>query len=175
MDATPSHRRFAVVALLGVAVLLMVASPANATPTREPRARLVCPPHPPTSLSPHQRARVTIHMVPGHPRRLLGCRYQGSNQPEPQGTLVASMTLPASKIASGFDDARVISPTGPARHCPADFGEQIVLVFGYPDGTSLHVIVEAGGCGDATNGARTVLTPPVLASQLRGALGHDIG
>jgi hypothetical protein len=40
-------------------------------------------------------------------------------------------------------------------------------------GPSLRVTVEADGCGDATNGARTVLTPPVLAGQLRVALGHD--
>jgi hypothetical protein len=112
-------------------------------------------------------------MVPGHPRRLLGCRYHGLNQREPAGTLAASKALPASEIASGFDDARVISPAGPARHCPADFGELILLVFRYPDGTSFRVTVESDGCGDATNGARTVLTPPVLAGQLGVALGHD--
>jgi hypothetical protein len=173
MDATPFRPRRVAVALVSVVALLILASPASATSTHSESLGLVCPPHPPASLPHHQRAGVTTTMVPGHPQRLLGCRYNGLNQQEPARTLAASKRLPASEIASGFDDARFVSPAGPAPACPADFGALIVLVFGYPDGTSLRVTVEADGCGDATNGARTVLTPPVLAGQLRGALGHD--
>jgi hypothetical protein len=153
MDATPS--RHGAVALFAVAAALFIAAaPAHATSTRAARPRLVCPPHPPASLPHHQRAGVATTMVPGHPRRLLGCRFHGSNEPEAAGTLASSKALPASEVASAFDDARVISPAGPVLHCPADFGEQIVLVFGYADGTPLRVSVEAQGCGDATNGAR---------------------
>ena len=172
MDATPARPRRVAVAALSVAALVIVASPVSATSRRAANPRLVCPPHPPASLPHHQRAGVRTTMVPGHPRRLLGCRYHGLNQPQPQGTVAAAKMLPTSEVASEFDDARVISPGGPVPSCPADFGEQIMLVFGYADG-SFRVTVDAGGCGYATNGARTVLTPPLLAGQLRLALGHD--
>jgi hypothetical protein len=112
-------------------------------------------------------------MVPGHPQRLLGCRYHGLNQPEPPGTLAASKTLPVSDAVSGFSDARVLSPSAASESCPADSGEQIVLVFGYSDRSLLRLKVEAQGCGYATNGARTVLTPPLLSDELRVVLGHD--
>src|SRR5438093_1128479 len=144
MDATPSRLRGVAVAALAVGVLLISTSPADASSTRVgPRS---CPAQSPASLPHHQRAGVTTTMVPGHPRRLLGCRYHGLNQPQPQGTLATSKALPASEIASAFDDARVISPAGPARSCPADFGEQIVLVFAYASGTPFRVTVEAEGC-----------------------------
>jgi hypothetical protein len=155
--------------VLLVAVVRLVAMPAYATTA----TRLSCPAHALHSLPRHQRAAVRESMVPAHPQRVLACRYHGLNQLESPGTLASSKTLAISDTMSAFSDARVISPRGAQPSCPADFGEQFVLVFGYPDGTRLRVTVQAQGCGYATNGARTVLTPPLLSDQLRVALGHD--
>src|ERR1700751_1038797 len=154
MDALASHRRRIALPLLAVVALVMLASPANAGSSNPDIPALVCPPLAPGPLPHHQRAGVVTAMVPGHPRRLLGCRYHGLNQPQRPGTLATSKTLPAGRIASDLNRAPIVARNGPVPSCPADFGDQSLLIFRYPDRTQLLVTVETSGCLSATNGTR---------------------
>jgi len=108
-------------------------------------------------------------MVPGRPVALRACRYRGINGPGPSGRLVRSAVLPPVEVAAALNRARAVS-TGAMFHCPADFGEQIVLLFEYADGSRLTVAIATAGCRFATNGERVAFTPPALLTTLRSAL-----
>jgi len=64
-------------------------------------------------------------------------------------------------------------PPGVAFSCPADFGEVIILVFGYTNGSTSTIRLATSGCASATNGDRTVRTPNALLIDLEARLGHD--
>jgi hypothetical protein len=107
--------------------------------------------------------------VPGSPNALLACRYHGLNQPQPAGSLAKFAHLSAAPLAAVLNTLPPI-PKGAVFNCPIDFGETILLLFAYPDGTQLMVSIEMGGCGFASNGDRTV-RPPI--ARFEAVLGHD--
>jgi hypothetical protein len=104
-------------------------------------------------------------MVPGHPKSLVACRYYGGN-------LAGTGTFPPADVADALNSAPRV-PSGAVFHCPIDFGEKIVLHFGYADGSELEVSVSTRGCEFATNGNRTVRVPSNLLTHLEAALGRD--
>ncbi len=133
---------------------------------------LRCPASPPERAPSHQVPGTTAALVPGRPAELLGCRYHGFNQPQRIGTLAASARFAPGPVAALLNAAAVVPP-GALYNCPADFGERIVLRFGYANGATLTVLVPTAGCLFASNGDRTVQAASVLAP-LEARLGHDI-
>lgn len=113
-------------------------------------------------------------MVPGHPTSLVACRYLGFNQTQPSGTLAGTAALPATTTAALANSAPVLDPKGPARHCPADFGDETLLILRYHRPPDLWITVQMSGCSFVTNGIRTAFpAPPALSTMLTTALGHD--
>ena len=110
--------------------------------------------------------------MPGQPGELLACRYYGFNQPQPVGTFARSARFASSPIAAALNAARRV-PKGETFSCPADFAETMVLLFGYPDGSTLTVTASTGGCGFAHNGDLTVWMPGATLARLEAVLGHD--
>jgi hypothetical protein len=106
---------------------------------------------------------------------LLACRYHGQNQPEPVGSFAAAATFAPAPIAATLNRAKLVLPTPPGSitHCPADFEEQIVLLFVYADTRVLNVNVAPAGCEFAINGDRGEFTPQSVLSTLEATLGHD--
>ncbi len=88
------------------------------------------------------------------------------------GTLARPAHLAPGPIAAALNHARAI-PQAEKYFCPADYGEKIILTFGYPGGSRLAVSIDTAGCLFATNGDRTVRTPPATLTQLEVVLGHD--
>jgi hypothetical protein len=135
-------------------------------------ATLVCRTHPPRVLPSHQIPGTASTFVPGHPTELLGCRYHGLNQLQPAGALATSARFAPGPIAAALNAARRI-PNGVEYHCPVDFGETIVLAFGYNNGTTLTATVSTAGCEFANNGDSTIGAPGDVLMRLEAALGHD--
>lgn len=133
---------------------------------------LRCPAEPPRSVPPHQIAGTASASVPGRPNALLACRYHGFNQPQPVGALAKSASVPPEPIAAALNLAPRIQNAA-VYHCPIDFGETILLLFAYSNGSRLTVSLALGGCRFASNGDRTVATPPAVIASLEATLGHD--
>jgi hypothetical protein len=134
-----------------------------------PVAAISCPPHAPRAIPAHQRPGTTVIEVPGHPVSLLACRYHGLNQPQTAGTLATSAVFPPSTIAAELNDEPTVDPNVFA--CPIDFGETVLLIFGYANGPPILVDINTAGCQFASNGDRTIRTP--IIGQLEDVLGHD--
>jgi len=134
---------------------------------------LKCPAHAPGRIAPHQQPGTATNFIPNHPTKLLGCRYLGDNQPEPAGSLATSATFAPDAIAAELNAARPV-PKVINFMCPIDFGETILLIFGYPNGSRLNVSIASAGCRFAANGDRSVFTPAATLTQLERVLGHDI-
>lgn len=187
MTITDRTRRMAVAALLTVAFVAgcsstsprhlattvtstsTVPSTTTSTPTTVP---LECPARGPSHVAQHQQPGTAATFVPGHPSELLGCRYRGDNQPQPIGSMATSARFPADAIAAELNAARPV-PKVINLMCPIDFGEMILLIFGYPNGSQLTVSIARGGCAFASNGERRIFTPPATLTRLETVLGHD--
>jgi hypothetical protein len=141
------------------------------TSTSRP-AGLICPPQPPRIVEPHQMAGTGSTLVPGAPIALLACRYHGLNQPEPADSLAKSASFPPGPIAVALN-AQPAIPPGFVSSCPADFGETIVLLFGYADNSRLIVSIGTAGCRFASNGDRFVHADPAALDRLEAVLGRD--
>jgi len=133
---------------------------------------LKCPAHVPSRIAPHQQVGTAATFVPNHPTELLGCRYHGGNQPQPVGSLATSATIAPDAIAAQLNAARPV-PKVINFMCPIDFGETILLIFGYPNGSRLTVSIARAGCRFATNGDHRIFTPAATLTRLETALGHD--
>jgi hypothetical protein len=146
-------------------------SAAPSTTTLLTTPLLKCPAHAPRVVAHHQRAGTVSTFVPGHPVALLACRYHGFNQPEPSGSLATSAHFAPGEIGAALNAA----PPGVSdAFCPIDFGEKIVLIFGYRDGSRRMASIDTGGCRDATNGDRIISFAPVAVfTRLEAVLGHD--
>ncbi|HEY2812380.1 MAG TPA: hypothetical protein VGJ03_02830 [Acidimicrobiales bacterium] len=120
-----------------------------------------------------QRPGTATALVPDQPTSLLGCRYHGFNQAEPHGSLANSRQLDQSDIAAQLNRVAIPSPDAPVPNCPADFGEQYALWFGYADSSTLLVTVDGAGCAYADNGDLTVPFANAALTSLQAALGHD--
>jgi hypothetical protein len=143
------------------------------TTTSTPKtAPIKCPAHAPTDLAPHQQPGTASTFVPGHPSELLGCRYHGDNQPQPVGSRATSASFAPGAIAAELNAARPV-PKVINFMCPVDFGETVLLIFGYPDGSRLTVSIATAGCEFATNGDRRIFTPAATVTRLETVLGHD--
>ena len=75
-------------------------SSSPATPTRPASTPLRCPAHAPVAVAHHQQPGTASTLVPGHPDRLLACRYHGLNQPEPAGSPARSAHFAPGPIAA---------------------------------------------------------------------------
>jgi len=126
----------------------------------------------PRDASGHTARTAVGQLVPGSPVELLACRYHGFNQPQPSGTLAASHRFAPGPVAAALNGARRV-PNGAVFNCPIDFGEQILLLFGYDDGQRVNVTVSTAGCRFATSRGMSVWTPPSLLRRLEAVLGHD--
>jgi hypothetical protein len=139
----------------------------------EPAAGSVsCPGTPPRAVPTRQRAGTVMLLVPDDPVAVLACRYHGFNQPQPVGSLAAASSLDVSTVVPALN-AAVIRPRGVVSNCPADFSDTDVLWFAYARGPALMVEINDSGCRNATNGDRTVFTPPSVQLRLQAALGAD--
>jgi hypothetical protein len=147
-------------------------SPTGTSPIAASPTPLSCPAEPPRSVLSHQIAGTVAASVPGHPNALLACRYHGFNQPQPVSSLAKSARVPPEPIAAALNLAPRIQNAA-VYHCPIDFGETILLLFEYPNGSRLTVSLALGGCRFASNGDRTVSAPPAVVASLEAALGHD--
>jgi len=134
--------------------------------------RVAGPPGAPRSVPRHQVRGTASTLVPGTSVALLACRYHGFNQPQPFGSLAASVRVAPSPVARALNREPPINPA--IYHCPMDAGELLLLLFQYPDGSLLQVHVSMQGCEFATNGDRTVSTPELILTSLGPKIGHDI-
>jgi hypothetical protein len=134
-------------------------------------AALACPSHVP-SVGHHQIAGTDTSMVPGNPATLLACRYHGLNQPEPVGSFAKSARFDPATIADALNAQPVIPPNANYL-CPIDFGDTVVLLFGYSDNSRLAVRIGTTGCRFASNGDRVVRIDPATLNRLQAVLGKD--
>jgi hypothetical protein len=146
-------------------------TPPSTTPPT-PAVALECPSKPPRFVQPQRVPGTKTTLVPGRPTALLACRYHGSNQPEPAGTLAKSASFPPGPIATGLNTQPAIPP-GFISNCPNDEGEKIVLLFGYADKSRLTVSMSTAGCRYASNGDRVVHGDPATLDRLQAVLGKD--
>jgi hypothetical protein len=114
---------------------------------------------------------VASTFVPGAPNELLACRYHGFNQAQPIGSLASSSLLPANSIARELNDAQPV-PSYP-HGCTLDSGDEVLLIFGYRDGSHLEADVSTSGCAYASNGSRSVEVPGAVLDTLQARLGKD--
>jgi hypothetical protein len=139
------------------------------TPTEPPPLALTCPSRPPNSVDSHQVAGTETTMVPGTPTALLACRYHGSNQPEPLGSLAQSARFDPGPIAAALNAQPVALPVP----CPSGTGDDILLLFAYADGSRLSILAETSGCQFAMNGDRLIRIDPTTLEQLQAVLGKE--
>ena len=146
------------------------------TTTTSPAATesLTCPKSAPEKTAPHQVPGTTTRLVPGSPNALLACRYHGLNQAQPAGSLATSAPLSPAATASELNHAQQM-PKGAVFSCPKDSGEKVLLLFGFPTGSSLTASVSMSGCLLTTNGDQTVRTPVTTLRRLESTVGHDQG
>ncbi|MDQ1481471.1 MAG: hypothetical protein QOI44_2332 [Actinomycetota bacterium] len=148
------------------------ASTSTSTSTNTPTPdALACLPSPPNFLM-HQMAGTDATVVPGNPIALLACRYHGLNQPDPAGSLAKSAFFDPATIADALNAQPVIPPNANYL-CPIDFGDTIVLLFGYSDNSRLAVRIGTTGCRFASNGDRVVRIDPATLNRLQAVLGKD--
>jgi len=145
---------------------------ASTTTARAKPPSLKCPAHAPGAIAKHQRPGTASTFVPGHPTELLACRYHGANQPQPAGSLAKSARFTPGPIVSELNSARRV-PTGVAYNCPASFGDTILLIFQYANGSRLTISTPTSGCQFATNGDLSVFTPTATLTTLEAVLGRD--
>jgi len=126
----------------------------------------------PGAVARHQRPGTASTFVPGDPTELLACRYHGANQPQPAGSLAESADFTPGPIASELNSARRVPP-GVAYSCPASFGDTILLIFKYTNGSTLMISTPTSGCQFATNGDLNVFTPSATLTTLEAVLGRD--
>ncbi len=110
---------------------------------------------------------------PDPPDTVTVCRYAGSNQSVPVGTLETSHVVTGSDLTgfvTAMDGLPVPAP-GPY-YCPADWDAVDLLIFGYASGPTVTASVDTGGCAPATNGSRTVFAGAVETT-LQGWVGKD--
>jgi hypothetical protein len=143
-------------------------STSTSTSASTPHA-LGCLPSPPNFLT-HQIAGTDATLVPGNPIALLACRYHGLNQPDPAGSLAKSAFFDPAPIAGALNAQPV---TLAIYGCPIDFGDTIVLLFGYSDNSRLAVRISTTGCRFASNGDRVVRIDPATLNRLQAVLGKD--
>jgi hypothetical protein len=167
-SAAPTTGSAAIVTATGSAAPT-TGSAAPTTPTSDAhRDDTSCPPRPEQPLPSHAVPGTDTTLVPGHPVSVLACRYHGP----PSGSLASSATFAPAALAAALDDVEVL-PKGTEYPCPIDFGEVILLRFGYDSGRGLDVDLHPWGCRYATNGELKVLTPEPLLSELQERLGVD--
>jgi predicted alpha/beta hydrolase len=126
-------------------------------------------------IAHHQLPGTASRFVPGYPVELLACRYHGGNQLRAFGSLAGFAHFASGQIAAQLNAAPSELGGPPLRFCPIDFGEKIILIFGYSKGTRLTASIDMGGCRVATNGDRSISSAPVaVLARLEAVLGHDV-
>ncbi len=140
-----------------------VTTTGDSKPLRPPH--LACPHqdrHKPVSTAPAAKAS----LVPGNPQAVLLCRYSGLNDPHRfrlrSSRLVTTRTS-VDRLAHGLDALPKL-PRGTVLHCPADFGDAVIVVFGYSAGGADPVTVGLSGCQLASNGHFGRLAGPAKSS-----------
>lgn len=160
--------------LLTALVACGQAAPVAGHGTRSRPHGTACPAHP---LSPHRLERInrnpmaSAETVPGHPDRLLLCRYSGLSQGRDLPRLSVSRRIrriAAVRALAARFDRQPPFPKG-ARSCPADDGRAIYAVFAYRDRPPVVIEVSLHGCKRLWNGRAAVraLTPRLEQRLLR--------
>ncbi|MBO0880947.1 MAG: hypothetical protein J2P17_11510 [Mycobacterium sp.] len=159
--------------LVGVAAWML---PHPTTPAVSSSASPVgCPATAPQSLAPAQPADAAVRLVPGAPSVATVCRYHGFNQTVPRGTLARRAIVRGNTLAAlvaGLNTAPL--DRGVPSTCVVDFGEAILIVFGYASGPPVTVSIDVGGCRFARNGQQLVwrVTEQTLQN-LTALVGRD--
>jgi hypothetical protein len=112
-------------------------------------------------------------LVPANPANATACRYDGQDDPHP-GRMVKSATLnaaDATRLATAFDAAPVWPPNA-SYNCPIDVGRYDIVSFGYSNRGPVDVLVDAGGCGGARNGHRSVKGSDTAYAQVVALVGE---
>jgi len=155
-------------------IALTSTSAAPATTAVPKKPLLKCPAHVPATIAHHQVRGTASRFVPGYPVELLACRYHGGNQLQAFGSLARSAHFASGELAAELNAAPSELGGPPLRFCPIDFGEKIILIFGYSDRTRLSVSIDMGGCEVAMNGDRSISSTPVaVLKPLEAVLGYD--
>lgn len=135
-----------------------------------PRHFSRCPASDHRQLRSHARGASST-LVPGHPRRLLLCRYRGL-QGKRAGwhRLIAHRRLSKQSTITGLQTRlnALPAPSG-TTVCPNDNGARIIAIFGYRHGAADPVTVALTGCPSATNGpvTRSAINAPALLRRLK--------
>jgi len=107
-----------------------------------------CPARLPPAADSSSGHDTAASLVPAGARVAEGCRYLGLSQARPAGTLTKSVTLPPNvvgELAAAMNAAPRVPP-GTVYHCPADFGDRSLVLFGYANGTTETVEINLSGC-----------------------------
>jgi hypothetical protein len=174
-------RRIGSVVVLAAAVVsLAVGCASQATPGSQPELAVsrpataaTCPAALPADTTTFRFPTApTSTLVPGTPDRATVCRYQGLDDPHPR-TLDRHADLDAAqatRLATAFDKTKVW-PKNTRFPCPADFGANQLVEFGYPNQGPVDVIVSATGCTPASNGHRDTLFAGDAVRQIDAVVG----
>ncbi len=133
-----------------------------------------CPAHQPDRPPPPRYPGAGRRLVPGTPTIATVCRYHGLNVPQPPGTLARSTVLRGDVrgLATDLNAGEHLVP-GARYNCPNDTGEGILLVFGYPGGGTVSVLIDLTGCSFADNGVLRLFTSPAARQRLVALVGSD--
>ena len=158
------------------ASLALVAGPAAASGTGpKPSDSQRCPATAAWAPFRHDRA-ARRRLVPGHPSRLILCRYAGLNVTDPLG-LRRSRAVAAPRRIRRLGHRFNLLRSFPAGRelCPADFGGQILARFRYPRAPDDYVAIDLSGCRSVTSGPRTRASLGRRGSRLVRALRRLTG
>lgn len=108
-------------------------------------------------------------IVPGHPDRLLLCRYRGQSHGQQPPRLSTSRYLSGGPAVEAIADRlNRLPPAMGAYACPATSGGAIYAIFGYEDEAEIVVEITLRGCPAVRNGrAHPRVLSPRLANRLK--------